>query len=68
MTHRSLTCLGILGLVCTVVALAPATAAGQDTMPRTPDGHPDLQGVWNFSTATPMERPPELAGKETLRR
>ena len=52
MTHRSLTCLGILGLVCTVVALAPATAAGQDTMPR----------------ATPMERPPELAGKETLRR
>jgi hypothetical protein len=27
------------------------------TLPRTPDGHPDLQGVWNFATATPLERP-----------
>jgi len=25
-----------------------------------------LEGVWNFATATPMERPRELAGKETL--
>ncbi len=68
MTHRSLTCtcVGILGLACAFVTLAPAMAAGQDAASRTPDGHPDLQGVWNFSTATPMERPPELAGKETL--
>ena len=49
-----------------MVALAPSAVAGQDAVPRTPDGHPDLQGVWNFSTATPMERPEELAGKETL--
>ena len=27
------------------------------TLPRTPDGQPDLQGVWNFATATPLERP-----------
>jgi len=34
--------------------------------PRTADGHPDLQGVWNFSTITPLERPSELGGKQVL--
>src|SRR5207244_7911942 len=29
-------------------------------------GRPDLQGVWNFSTITPLERPAEFAGKEFL--
>jgi hypothetical protein len=33
---------------------------------RTPHGDPDLQGVWNFATATPMERPGQLAGREVL--
>ena len=31
-----------------------------------PDGRPDLQGVWNFSTLTPMQRPAEHAGKQFL--
>jgi len=31
---------------------------------RTPDGQPDLQGLWTNKTITPMERPPDLAGKE----
>ena len=35
-------------------------------VPRTPDGKPDLQGVWDFRTITPMERPKELANKATL--
>src|SRR5579871_3206364 len=35
-------------------------------MPRTADGHPDLQGIWNNSTRTPLERPPEFAGKPTV--
>ncbi len=39
---------------------------GQRTLPRTPDGHPDLQGVWTNATITPVERPPEFAGKATL--
>jgi len=26
-------------------------------MPRTPDGHPDLQGNWSNATITPMQRP-----------
>src|SRR6476646_8498566 len=28
--------------------------------------HPDLQGIWNCSTITPLERPAEFAGKEFL--
>ena len=34
--------------------------------PRTPDGRPDLQGVWVNNNATPLERPKELAGRATL--
>ena len=45
-------------------ALAPAAAAQSEL--RTSDGYPDLQGLWNFSTATPMQRPDDLAGRETL--
>ena len=45
-------------------ALAPAAAA--QTPLRTPDGDPDLQGLWNYSTATPMQRPEDLAGRVTL--
>ncbi len=33
---------------------------------RTPDGHPDLQGVWNFSSLTPLERPAQFADKPVL--
>jgi hypothetical protein len=36
------------------------------TPPLTPDGHPDLQGIWSNSTLTPLERPSQLAGKEFL--
>ncbi len=66
MRQRSFRRVGALALGCAVVVFTPPAAAGQSPVPRTPDGHPDLQGVWNFSTATPMERPEELAGKETL--
>lgn len=35
-------------------------------MPRTPDGHPDLQGIWTNATITPLERPAAVNGKVTL--
>ena len=45
-------------------------AAGQPepgwTLPRTPDGQPDLQGAWSYATITPLERPSEYAGREVL--
>jgi hypothetical protein len=31
--------------------------------PHTPEGHPDLQGIWSNATITPLERPKDLAGK-----
>jgi hypothetical protein len=34
------------------------------TPPRTPDGQPDLQGVWTNNSVTPLQRPKEVAGKE----
>ena len=39
---------------------------GNWTAPRTPWGAPDLQGVWDFRTVTPMERPQEFADTEVL--
>jgi hypothetical protein len=42
------------------------TAATADTymVPRTSWGHPDLQGVWDYRTITPLERRPEFADRE----
>ena len=47
-----------------LVAVFTAPAFGQD-MPRTSWGTPDLQGVWDFRTITPLERPEEL-GEQSL--
>jgi hypothetical protein len=35
-------------------------------VPKTPWGHPDLQGIWNNGTTTPLERPADLADREFL--
>ena len=44
--------------------LLPAAAAAQDEgLARTPWGAPDLQGVWDFRTLTPFERPADLEDK-----
>lgn len=42
-----------------MAALAATTLAGQSNgqVPRTPDGRPDLQGIWSNATITPLERP-----------
>ena len=53
-------CLALAALV-----LLPTAAPGQTT-PRTPWGDPDLQGVWNNGTVTPLERPAQFADKEFL--
>jgi hypothetical protein len=54
-----------------VVLAAAALGAGQPAapggaIPRTPWGDPDLQGVWDYWTFTPLERPKEFAGKALL--
>ena len=54
--------------VAAVGALLAPLAAGAQTAeaPRTAWGAPDLQGVWDFRSLTPMERPAELADQEVF--
>ena len=50
-----------------VVAATAAPAAGQTPeVPRTAWGAPDLQGVWDFRSLTPMERPTDFADQEVF--
>jgi hypothetical protein len=52
-----------------VAAQTPAKKAGgpkSGAAMKTADGQPDIQGVWDFRTVTPLERPDDLAGKEFL--
>lgn len=51
--------------LCAAVALFVAATALAD-IPRTPDGKPDMQGVWANNAATPLERPEQLSDKAEL--
>ena len=62
MCSRGLALAVVLG-----VAMSAGSAAAQTwTPPRTADGQYDLQGLWDFSTITPLERPAALADKPVL--
>ena len=60
-----------IAAVLAVLVAAPAPCAGQIEnsnagdwiAPRTPDGQPDIQGVWTNSTMTPLERPADMGDK-----
>src|ERR1051325_8731636 len=51
-----------------ILILSASTVLAQKkwTPPKTPWGDPDLQGVWNDATSTPLERPNGLASKGVL--
>ena len=55
-------------LIAAVIPMASfVSAQSQDyIVPRTPDGQPDLQGLWTNDTITPMERPASLQGRAFL--
>jgi hypothetical protein len=57
-------------LFISVLCFPLSTSLGQTadgySAPRTEWGQPDLQGVWNFSTQTPMERPERFGTQEFL--
>ncbi|MDA1076218.1 MAG: hypothetical protein O3A63_15885, partial [Proteobacteria bacterium] len=56
-------------LACLLLLTLSAVSQTADSdwqVPRTPSGRPDLQGVWANNSATPLERPDALAGREKL--
>jgi hypothetical protein len=55
-----------VGLAVALASAAPVAQKKSPALPRTPDGHPDLQGVWDFRSATPLERPARFAGREFM--
>jgi hypothetical protein len=78
MLRSSVISTGALAAMAAILLLAQVPASGQavapaakaapagkaSTTPRTPDGKPDLQGVWGNATLTPLERPKKLGAKE----
>ena len=67
------TCLLLAIVSIGPLAAQPSKAAAKTAAPRstrvvrhTPWGDPDLQGVWNDATSTPLQRPSGVAGKDTL--
>lgn len=57
--HRSINSLAGILLAFFLIPIVPAVADDW-VMPRTPDGKPDLQGLWTNATQTPLERPVDL--------
>ena len=49
-----------------LVSLGSGPAKGQSDVKRTPWGAPDLQGVWDFRTITPLQRPEDLGEQAFL--
>ena len=66
MSHRVLVFVSAVTVLVALVSWGVAPAAAQTTVPRTAWGQPDLQGVWDFRTITPLERPEDLADREFL--
>ena len=56
----------IVSLLAVSSGTALAQSAGAYEIPRTEHGQPDLQGVWNFSSSTPMQRAERYGTQEFL--
>ena len=80
MRHQLAVAMGARVVAIAVVSLAQIPITGQTPLsspkapaaadkripPHTPDGQPDLQGIWTNGTITPLERPRDLDGKQFL--
>jgi hypothetical protein len=75
MSNRFISGTGLLGIALGLIALSAVPVASQVTgnaaksdLPRTPEGHPDLQGIYDLATMTPLERwpgdPPFLTNEQ----
>jgi hypothetical protein len=59
-----LTWIALPGCAADAVSAAKPAPSGKWSMPRTPDGQPDLSGVWSNASSLPLERPKDLGSKE----
>ncbi|MDX1382925.1 MAG: hypothetical protein R3190_04725 [Thermoanaerobaculia bacterium] len=65
-THSRRAAVASRRLLLVAVAFCAGAARLAAEPPRTEWGDPDLRGVWDYRTLTPLERPYDLAGKEVL--
>ena len=63
----------VASIVAGLALVASVTVAGQSArsaagwaVPRMPDGHPDMQGVWANNNMTPLERPKHFGLRATM--
>ncbi len=74
MTNRRAALIGVPAIALLAVCAAAPTSAQESAksrtpaaqtykVPRLPDGRPDLQGVWDYRSITPLEVPDSAAGK-----
>jgi hypothetical protein len=69
MHQRCLVVAGTLAAILVLVVSGPVagqTSTDSSKVSRTPWGDPDLQGIWNFGTITPLERPAAFGDRERL--
>jgi hypothetical protein len=71
MPYRSGVAIVVLALVVAGLTALPACGSSSatspsSTTPRTAWGDPDLQGVWRYEGAIPLERPVQLADRASL--
>ena len=66
MSHRLRTSLSTVAAGVVIVSLSAVPAVAQSDAPRTAWGQPDLQGVWDFRSITPLQRPERLENQEFL--
>ncbi len=66
MGHRAVTTVGAVAVLVALVSLGVAPAAAQTAAVQTAWGQPDLRGIWDFRTITPLERSDELGDQAFL--
>jgi hypothetical protein len=66
MRHRAIAIVSVFVVLVALVSSGAAPAVAQTAALRTAWDEPDLRGIWDFRTITPLERPDELADQAFL--